>query len=229
MIDPYYTNVASRNLSNGLNEHGRAYPDLAAQSWNLVGYGNNVHAGGSGTSASTPIVGAMVGLMNNALMNAGKKRLGFLNPTLYKLHRSTPGAFVDITAGNNAYSDVANNVGAPSLGCQDNQGFSALPGWDATSGLGYIHYPTVLEAVMATMPDEVPKASVDQAAKEKDEKMITALAVITALLGVGLIGALGMLAGTKGKLRQDQKRQDQKQPVPYGQTQESLSQASLST
>jgi hypothetical protein len=69
----------------------------------------------------------VVALINDALLNAGKKPgrsflseishplVGAMNPALYKIGASTPKAFVDVTSGNNA-NDCC-------------QGFNAQAGW----------------------------------------------------------------------------------------------------
>ncbi len=67
-----------------------------------------------GTSASTPMFASMVALVNDQLLNAGLRPLGFLNPLLYSA--GAAGVFNDIVVGNNP-------------GC-GSDGFPALPGWD---------------------------------------------------------------------------------------------------
>lgn len=46
-----------------------------------------------GTSASTPIVSAMISLLNDARVQSGKSTLGFLNPMLYKMYADNPNTF----------------------------------------------------------------------------------------------------------------------------------------
>lgn len=163
-IDGYYVdadlggsgnyNRWSGQLTNGLGgAKGRAYPDLAGSSYGafLLEFAEGLGLM-SGTSEASPVVGAMFALMNNELMNAGKSRLGFLNPTLYAVQAdpATRGAFVDITEGNNAVSPAFN--GQPRVECDASYGFTAGEGWDPTSGLGYIHYPAMLKAIADKMP-----------------------------------------------------------------------------
>ncbi|KAK0214442.1 family S53 protease-like protein [Armillaria fumosa] len=76
---------------------GRGFPDVAAQ-------GNNVEiaSGGqlsliSGTSSSSPIFASVIALINDRLIAAQKKPLGFLNPFLY----TNPNVFFNITSGSN--------------------------------------------------------------------------------------------------------------------------------
>jgi len=66
----------------------------------------------------------------------GLPTMGFLNPTLYEVARSTPEAFNDITTGSNACGVGRSLETAP---CCDH-GFASTPGWDATTGPS--HLPT---------------------------------------------------------------------------------------
>lgn len=66
----------------------------------------------SGTSCSTPTFASVIALLNDERLNAGKSKLGWLNPWLY----SNADALNDITSGDNP-------------GCGTN-GFSATTGWD---------------------------------------------------------------------------------------------------
>ena len=107
------------NTNQGLfNASGRAFPDVSAQGVNFVvdvaGQGQGV----SGTSASSPTFAAVVALLNDRLISAGRPTLGFLNPWLYAEGYK---AFTDITTGNS------------SIQCSDDdppRGFNATEGWD---------------------------------------------------------------------------------------------------
>jgi hypothetical protein len=70
---------------------------------------------------------AIISLLNDQQLNAGRPPLGFLNPWLYQTAASTPDAFFDVTIGNN-----------PDSCCTT--GFSCAPGWDAVTGLGTPNY-----------------------------------------------------------------------------------------
>jgi tripeptidyl-peptidase-1 len=105
------------------NNTGRGYPDVAALGGQKAPY--CVKAGFSfegvaGTSASCPVFAGIVARLNGMRLAKGKPALGFLNPFLY----ANPEAFNDVKAGRNS--------GGPNK----NYGFSAIPGWDAASGLG---------------------------------------------------------------------------------------------
>ena len=68
--------------------------------------------------ASAPVFGAILNLINEQRIAAGKSSIGFVNPALY----ANPSVLNDITNGNNP-------------GC-GTKGFDAVPGWDPVTGLG---------------------------------------------------------------------------------------------
>jgi tripeptidyl-peptidase I len=108
----------------------RGYPDVSANGANYVIAVDGTLGLVYGTSASSPVFGSVVTLLNNARLAAGKGPIGFLNPTLYEF----PGAFNDITLGDNK-------------GC-GTQGFRAVKGWDPLTGLGTPNYPKLLEVFL---------------------------------------------------------------------------------
>lgn len=101
------------------NASGRAYPDLAAQSQNFSVVWDARVIPVDGTSASTPLMSAIIALVNDALITAGKSPLGFMNPWLY-------------SRGYKAFSDI---LSGSSAGC-GGEGFPAQKGWDAVTGVG---------------------------------------------------------------------------------------------
>ncbi|MBN3298833.1 TPP1 peptidase, partial [Amia calva] len=119
------------------NTSGRAYPDLAALSDNYWVVTNRVPIPWvSGTSASTPVFGGILSLINDQRFLKGQPALGFLNPRLYQLQGS---ALFDVTEGCH-------------LGCLDEQvqgkGFCAAPAWDPVTGWGTPNYPALLAALL---------------------------------------------------------------------------------
>lgn len=107
-------------LYDGLyNKSGRAYPDISAQGQRFTTIWNGTIAVLDGTSASTPTASAIIALVNDALIAAGKPPLGFLNPFIYAYREQ---AFHDILSGS-------------ALGCGV-KGFPAQKGWDAVTGFG---------------------------------------------------------------------------------------------
>ncbi|CAL8286887.1 unnamed protein product [Lota lota] len=119
------------------NTSGRAYPDLAALSDNYWVVSNRMPIPWvSGTSASTPVVGGMLALINDQRLLKGLPPLGFLNPRLYKLQGQ---ALFDVTEGCH-------------LSCLDEtvqgKGFCAAPSWDPVTGWGTPNYPALLAALL---------------------------------------------------------------------------------
>jgi tripeptidyl-peptidase-1 len=112
------------------NTLGRAYPDLSCQGVNYSTIWNGRTVPVDGTSASTPAAAAIVALVNDALLDAGKRTLGFLNPWLYQ-------------GGHKAFNDI---VSGSADGCEV-KGFTAGPGWDAVTGFGTPNFPKILESL----------------------------------------------------------------------------------
>lgn len=118
-VQPYVKSLNGKY--EGLyNPKGRAYPDLSAQGLHFIIVIDGEYGRVSGTSASTPLTAAILGLINDKRLAAGKPRLGFINPLLYS------------EAGQKGLSDIT--VGSNN-GC-DTDGFPATPGWDAATGFG---------------------------------------------------------------------------------------------
>ncbi|AEO67310.1 uncharacterized protein THITE_33702, partial [Thermothielavioides terrestris NRRL 8126] len=106
----------------------RATPDISA-----IGAGFQIVMGGSvtqvlGTSASTPVVAAMVALVNDARMRAGKPSLGWLNPLLYA--DKVRAVLRDVQAGTSAGCRFPDGSTAP--------GWTAVAGYDCVTGLGVV-------------------------------------------------------------------------------------------
>ncbi|KAI0366840.1 subtilisin-like protein [Pilatotrama ljubarskyi] len=119
------------NTNAGLfQKEGRAFPDVSTQGVNFIVDIGGQGQGVSGTSASSPTFASVVALLNDALLNAGKSPLGFLNPLIYS---SGAAAFNDITEGSNP-------------GC-GTDGFPALEGWDPVTGFGTPDFNKLLTLV----------------------------------------------------------------------------------
>ncbi|KAG7510543.1 tripeptidyl-peptidase 1 [Solea senegalensis] len=138
-VESYLKSVAATLPPRSyFNSSGRAYPDMAALSDNYWVVSNRVPVPWvSGTSASTPVVGGILSLINDRRLLKGLPALGFLNPRLYKLKGQ---ALFDVTEGCH-------------LGCLDEQvqgkGFCAVPSWDPVTGWGTPNYPALLAALQA--------------------------------------------------------------------------------
>jgi len=106
----------------------RAYPDISANGANYVVAADDIFTRVYGTSASAPVVGAMLAMINDARIAAKKSPIGFINPFIY----NTAWAFNDITNGTNP-------------GC-GTLGFNTSEGWDPVTGLGTPNFPKLLAA-----------------------------------------------------------------------------------
>jgi tripeptidyl-peptidase-1 len=118
-IVPDYVRSLGDKYKGLYNPQGRGYPDIAAQGYHFATIWNGTLAPLDGTSAATPTAAAVIALINDALIAAGRPPLGFLNPWLYG-------------GGYRAFTDITNGS---SIGC-DTEGFPAVKGWDAVSGFG---------------------------------------------------------------------------------------------
>jgi tripeptidyl-peptidase-1 len=123
---PTYTATQYNN-----SKKSRGFPDVSANGANYA-----VAIGGSfskvyGTSASSPVFGSVITLLNDARLAVNKSSLGFVNPLLY----ANPTALNDITSGSNP-------------GCGTN-GFSAVTGWDPVTGLGTPNLQKLMTVALA--------------------------------------------------------------------------------
>jgi kumamolisin len=101
---------------------------LVSSSWQGAGVWG---AGGGGTSASTPEFAAIIAIADQM----AHKRLGLINPYLYKLERRHAPGLVDITKGTNTVSfheDLQNDTGPIITG----NGYHARRGYDLVTGVG---------------------------------------------------------------------------------------------
>jgi len=112
------------------NASGRGFPDVSALGVNLtmVWKGETILI--NGTSAATPVFSAVIALVNDRLLAAGRPGLGFLNPLLYSEQGTA--ALTDVISGHNP-------------GC-GTKGFTAGVGWDPMTGLGTPVFSKLLEA-----------------------------------------------------------------------------------
>ena len=108
-----HTNNPTAAQTNGglYNKGGRGYPDFSAIGDNVVVVIDGAPTTIGGTSAAAPVFAAILNRINEERLAAGKKTVGFVNPTLY----AHPEVFHDITVGNNS------GCGTP--------GFYAGKGW----------------------------------------------------------------------------------------------------
>ncbi|KAK8079420.1 Tripeptidyl-peptidase sed4 [Apiospora hydei] len=108
------------------NASGRGYPDVTLLGSDYLVLNQGRLTPSKGTSASTPVVAAMITLLNDIRLKKGMPVLGFLNPLLYAADVAEAG-FQDITQS---------NINGCSTRDHQQAGFKATTGWDAASGLG---------------------------------------------------------------------------------------------
>jgi tripeptidyl-peptidase I len=126
------------------NFGGRGFPDVAAHSYTpgfQVVYAGKL-AGSGGTSASAPVWGAIVGLLNDVRLRAGKPAMGWLNPFLYQYGKD---ALIDITQGYTVGCTPPSRGGSGVvLGAR----WNATVGWDPTTGWGTPDFQALKSIVM---------------------------------------------------------------------------------
>lgn len=132
---PYYSELNfNANTTTGMyNRIGRAYPDVSANGANFPSYINRQLSYWYGASLSSPLFASVLTLLNQERATAGKGTIGFVNPVLYRHYD----VLNDVVEGNN-------------LGC-GTQGFHAVKGWDAVTGLGTPNYPK-MKALFLSLP-----------------------------------------------------------------------------
>ncbi len=109
-------------------------------------YTSGVMEAYGGTSVASPVFAGVTGLLNQYLIANGLQKtagLGNLNPRLYALAQASPGAFHDITSGDN----IVPSCSPKERNCVQAQvGFSAGPGYDQTTGLGSVDAYNLISA-----------------------------------------------------------------------------------
>lgn len=133
-VNNYFKVQSDLPAAHFYNKTGRGTPDVAALGIGFLVYVNGAINTVGGTSASSPTFAAIISLLNDQRLNAGKSSLGFLNPWLYQTQASRPDAFFDVTQGDNQH------------GCCGLTGFKCAPGWDPVTGLGTPNF-----AVLSTL------------------------------------------------------------------------------
>ncbi len=136
------------------NDNARDLPDVSFEAYAAYFvYRNGGPAAVGGTSASTPSFAGVVALLNHYLVARGYQSasgLGNINPVLYRLARTNPEVFHDITVGSNM---VPCKAGSPN--CTNGMlGYNAGPGYDQATGLGSID----VGRMMTQWTNQPPKA-----------------------------------------------------------------------
>jgi len=159
-VDGYFAGLTGANTpTSGYNRNGRGYPDISFTGVNYQVVIQTAVYGVYGTSASAPLFGAMVSLLNAARAGSNLAPVGFINPTLYAYGMpNTFGGngttnfnpFNDITSGNTKCMAEDNG----NVDCCDS-GFTATAGWDPVTGWGSTYYPKLAQ-MMAVEVDYNP-------------------------------------------------------------------------
>ncbi|GJJ06784.1 hypothetical protein Clacol_000980 [Clathrus columnatus] len=120
-VEKYLSLIGDLNAGK-FNKSSRAFPDVSALAENIVIIVGGTEDAVAGTEASATIFASIIALINAEIIAGGLGPvLGFLNPLFY-----IADIFNDITSGDNP-------------GC-DTDGFPALVGWDAISGIGSTNF-----------------------------------------------------------------------------------------
>ncbi|KAF3390198.1 Tripeptidyl-peptidase sed4 [Penicillium rolfsii] len=130
---------------------GRGFPDVSAHSlypdYEVIYAGKQARSGG--TSAAAPVFAAIIGLLNDARLRAGKSTLGFLNPFLYAYGHK---ALNDITGGA-SYGcggiDPQSDEPVPGSLIIPGAHWNATEGWDPVTGLGTPDFQKLKKLVLS--------------------------------------------------------------------------------
>lgn len=141
-IADYFKNVEPSTLPDptkvDFNKGGRGTPDVAAlgTGFSVVNNGVPIPGGVGGTSASAPTFAGIIGLVNEARIQAGKPAMGLLNKFIY----ANPDVFTDIVLGSDKWGRGGGTLPA---------GYNCSVGWDPVTGFGTPIFPKLLAAAMA--------------------------------------------------------------------------------
>jgi len=107
----------------------RNSPDVAMVADNIfIVADNGLSETSGGTSASAPLWAGFAALVNQQASAAGLPAIGFVNPALYQIGKSSGYAacFDDVTVGNNTNLDLTHYLAVP--------GYDLCTGWGSPSG-----------------------------------------------------------------------------------------------
>jgi subtilase family serine protease len=113
-----------------------------------------------GTSTGAPTFAGILALILQASIAAGKgSALGNVNPMLYSLAASSPGAFHDVTTGDNKVPCTSGTKNCPSG--TTTIGFIAGQGYDQATGLGSVDAGALETAWLAALASPSPDFVID--------------------------------------------------------------------
>ena len=133
---PSWQSGISMANNQGSTSH-RNLPDVALTADNIwVIYNNGSGGEVGGTSAACPLWAALTALINQQAVANGQATVGFLNPALYAIGKSSNynNCFHDITTGNNTNASTTTK-------------FFAVTGYDLCTGWGTPNGPNLIAAL----------------------------------------------------------------------------------
>ena len=77
-----FRTLSSRNVADSFISQSRAFPDISANGANYVAAVDGAFIFMYGTSASSPVVGAILTMVNDVRIARGKSPIGFINPAV---------------------------------------------------------------------------------------------------------------------------------------------------
>lgn len=117
-----------------------------------------------GTSVPAPAFAGVAALLSQYLQSSAG--LGNINPNLYALAQSAPGAFHDITTGDNIVTVACS--GRAAICATSPVGFSAGPGYDQVTGLGSVDVANLANAWNSSGPMLRPSDDISLIATPSD-------------------------------------------------------------
>ncbi|KAJ6779784.1 hypothetical protein PWT90_04962 [Aphanocladium album] len=156
VVDAYVAR-RGRQRKGLFNEKGRGIPDVAALGRNYQMYYHGTVDNADGTSASAPVVAAMIAVLNSLRAQKGRPPMGFLNTWLYTFGRFGFTEYVSLfffalfnfkiwassMADNVTSITTGKSSGCPGVSYSgqvspkvDGAGWEADRGWDAATGWG---------------------------------------------------------------------------------------------
>jgi len=141
-VQAYLKSGVTLPNANLFNPNNRGFPDVAGVGDQIcvLDPGSPCNFVG-GTSASTPLWGSLITLLNQDRLAAKKKPLGFVNPLIYSMY------YADMNKYFYSGFNQGNNAGE----CDPTHGFNAAPGWNPLTGCGSPHFDQI-RAYVATLP-----------------------------------------------------------------------------
>lgn len=102
-----------------------------------------------GTSAASPVVAAILALLNDARLRAGKPVLGFVNPALYAIGSKGLNDIVNGGSLGCAGVDLQSDEVIAGAGIIPYASWNATVGWDPVTGLGTPNFQKLKEIFLS--------------------------------------------------------------------------------